>query len=331
VHTGTFLRFHLGYAYMVADYSPYDPMGGSNFGFSIGGTLTRGLALAGLLDFASGGDEEGIFMGQFGLGLSYYFMPVNMYAGLSVGYASGGYDDPSTDVADALEVETDGAFSYTVSVGYEYLFKDSAWGLGPAVRFWQSASTRGASAAPASYCRPPITEPPSRSEVGYDTRVKRRLLLLALALTAACLATGVLGTGCGRTHDGSDTDGSAGSAGSESDHAAAHLDLARAQCAYLQRCDPDALHRFSKSSLAACVDYFSCSLDHGWLPASLRDGEMPLDTCIDSLLSRSCPDTELEPIDRFSYGSFPSDFPWGPRVGGRPAKKYSLRRPTRPS
>jgi len=143
VHTGTFLRFHLGYAYMVADFSPYDPMGGSNFGFSIGGTLTRGLALAGLLDFASGGDEEGIFMGQFGLALNYYFMPVNMYAGLSVGYASGGYDDPSTDVADALEVETDGAFSYTVSVGYEYLFKDSAWGLGPAVRFWQVALDDG--------------------------------------------------------------------------------------------------------------------------------------------------------------------------------------------
>jgi len=138
-------------------------------------------------------------------------------------------------------------------------------------------------------------------------------VVLALALTAAWLPTGVLGAGCGRTHERSDSGGSAGSAGSESEREGAYRHLARAQCAYLERCDPDALHRFSKSSMAACVDYFSCSLDHGSLPATLRD-EALLDTCIDSLLTTSCPDAELEAVDRFSYGSWPA-FPWGPACG----------------
>lgn len=143
MHTGTFVRFHLGYAYMVADFSPYDPTGGSNFGFAIGGTLTRGLALAGLLEFAGDGSEEGIFAGQFALAFSYYFVPVNIYAGVSLGFATGEYQDLSTNDADAREVQTEGAFSYTVSVGYEHLFKDSAWGLGPAVRFWQAGFDEG--------------------------------------------------------------------------------------------------------------------------------------------------------------------------------------------
>ncbi len=147
-------------------------------------------------------------------------------------------------------------------------------------------------------------------------------MVLALALTAANLSTGVLGTGCGRTHEGSDAGGSGGSggsaggvgnpgsAGSASD--SAHLDLARAQCAYLERCDPDALHRFSKSSITACSDYFRCHLDRGRASRIFRDGDT-LDTCIDSLLSRSCPDAELEPVDRFSYGTDTTEiFPWGP-------------------
>jgi len=143
VHTGTFVRFHLGYAYLVAKFSPYGPTGGSNFGLAIGGTLTPGLALAGLLDFAGDGSDEGIFVGQYGLALSYYFLPVNVYAGGSVGVATGEYQDLSTNDADEREVETESAFSYTVSLGYEYLFKDSAWGLGPSVRFWQSMFDEG--------------------------------------------------------------------------------------------------------------------------------------------------------------------------------------------
>lgn len=93
----------------------------------------------------------------------------------------------------------------------------------------------------------------------YDTRVRRGWVLFASVLAAAGLATGLLGTGCGRTHEGSESGGSAGSAGSAGSESApegAYVDLARAQCAYLERCDPDALHRFSKSSMAACVDYF---------------------------------------------------------------------------
>lgn len=135
-------------------------------------------------------------------------------------------------------------------------------------------------------------------------------MVLALALAAAWLP-GLLGTGCGRTHEGFESGGSAGSAGSESADDGVYLDLARAQCAYLERCDPDALHRFSKSSTAACVDYFRCLLDSALSGKTFRDGDTLPSTCIDSLLSRSCPDTEMEPIDRFSYGTFP----WGPACG----------------
>jgi len=122
--------------------------------------------------------------------------------------------------------------------------------------------------------------------------------------------------GCGRTNEGSESGGSAGSAGSESaQDDGAYLELARAQCAYLERCDPDALHRFSKSSIAACVEYFSCMLDSRSSGEKFRDDDTLRGTCIDSLLSRSCPDPELEPVERFSYSTFSWSFPWGPACG----------------
>lgn len=136
VHTGTFIRFHVGYASMRADFSPYGRTGGSNFGFAIGGTLTQGLALAGLLDFMGDGSDEGIFVGQFGIALSYYFLPLNLFAGGSIGRASGSYQDLTTDDVDEREVETEFAFAYGLHFGYEYLFENSAWGLGPSLRSW---------------------------------------------------------------------------------------------------------------------------------------------------------------------------------------------------
>ena len=45
-------------------------------------------------------------------------------------------------------------------------------------------------------------------------RVRRRWVRFAFVLAAAGLPTGLLGTGCGRTHEGSESGGDAGSAGS---------------------------------------------------------------------------------------------------------------------
>ena len=65
-------------------------------------------------------------------------MPLNLYAGASLGRASGSYEDLSTNDADQRQVETEAAFAYGATVGYEFLFEDSAWGLGPALRLWYS-------------------------------------------------------------------------------------------------------------------------------------------------------------------------------------------------
>src|SRR5688572_14424950 len=69
------------------------------------------------------------------------------------------------------------------------------------------------------------------------------------------------------------------------------LELARAQCDYLERCDPDGMFAFQNASRAACEEFFSCqAAEPPWqvphaLPVTLED-------CVESLRSRECPDYE---------------------------------------
>lgn len=92
------------------------------------------------------------------------------------------------------------------------------------------------------------------------------------------------------------------------------LRLAQAQCAYLERCDPDGLRVFSNDSLDGCVEYFAClsaeaPLLFGKVPTSVS----ALEICIESLGSRACAD-EATPYlaQSFSYSGF---FPWGTACG----------------
>ena len=105
--------------------------------------MARGIALAGQLDFAGDGSDEGVFVGEYALTISYYLLPLNLYAGLSIGRSSGWYEDLSTNDADQRRVETESAFGYGANLGYEFLFENSAWGLGPSVRIWYSNFDNG--------------------------------------------------------------------------------------------------------------------------------------------------------------------------------------------
>ncbi len=143
VHTGTFVRFHLGYAHFRADFSPYPPTGGASFGLSIGGTLIRGLALKGLMHFIADGDAEGVFMGQWGLGLVYYFLPYNFHVSAMVGSGSGFYDDPEEPDPDRQQVATGNSLALSAIVGYEFLPEQSQWGIGPAFQIWYAHFDEG--------------------------------------------------------------------------------------------------------------------------------------------------------------------------------------------
>jgi hypothetical protein len=89
--------------------------------------------------------------------------------------------------------------------------------------------------------------------------------------------------------------------------------LVSAQCAYIERCDPDAMHLFAGSAKAACEEYFACNAVRGAVPWA--NGAAPStipDACVQSLNSRPCPDLEVEPLQRISgWGTFP----WGADCG----------------
>ena len=83
------------------------------------------------------------------------------------------------------------------------------------------------------------------------------------------------------------------------------LALARAQCDYIERCDPDAMFSFQENSRAACEEYFTCL-------ASPRIGQLvSLGECLESFRSGECPDLAKEQFHPY-YGRF---FPWGAACG----------------
>jgi hypothetical protein len=84
------------------------------------------------------------------------------------------------------------------------------------------------------------------------------------------------------------------------------LELASAQCDYLERCDTDAMFFFAGESRAACEEFFAC--EAAYLPDDMLE-----DSCIESLTTRDCPELRAEgALGRFSYGT---SFPWGPDCG----------------
>jgi len=102
------------------------------------------------------------------------------------------------------------------------------------------------------------------------------------------------------------------------------LELARAQCDYLERCDPDGMFAFQNASRAAFEKYFACQAADP--PPWQRPHALPvtLEECVGSLRSRECPDYERQPSERFSeYAAFP----WGPGCGIPDAEARRAPRP----
>lgn len=93
---------------------------------------------------------------------------------------------------------------------------------------------------------------------------------------------------------------------------ASALMLAEAECDYLERCDADAMHLFASSSRQACLDFFGCENQLPWPIPRIPGPASMLAACVESLRARACPDTEKDPINRFSYSG---QFPFGPSCG----------------
>ncbi len=103
----------------------------------MGGTLTPGLAAFGLLHFVRDGSEEDIFMGQLGVGVTYYAVPLNVYASAMVGTNNGWYDDANEE-----RVKTGNSVALSTMLGKEWMVSD-AWGVGPALELWYSNLPEG--------------------------------------------------------------------------------------------------------------------------------------------------------------------------------------------
>jgi hypothetical protein len=118
---------------------------GFDFNMAIGGMVAQNLALHGTLGgwTVSNPDAEGatflvgpfsgefegdVTMSMFGGGLTYYFMPINIYVSGSVGAATLSSDSP------AGEGETDMGPAFDLTVGKEW-WVGNKWGLGLAVAF----------------------------------------------------------------------------------------------------------------------------------------------------------------------------------------------------
>ncbi len=167
-HTGFFLRFTVGLGWSNAE-APYEieNSGFSSFGgFDIGGAVTENLILhariSGLMNNAYKEvtidldpdpietKAETISYGLFGGGLTYYFMPANIYMTFILGLAGVGY---SVD-EDGVELTEDGEEDYdldrdeleqaelgigfNLDLGKEW-WVGSEWGLGIAGRFSYSS------------------------------------------------------------------------------------------------------------------------------------------------------------------------------------------------
>jgi len=140
-HDGFFLRFHLGGGSSEAKWKggPTDlSMGGpaSNFSFSLGGSIATNLILFGELTSVYGQNPDVIFEGErfrtenttfsvagFGPGLSYYFMPVNLYLSGSLLLMR------AQTTGNGAIGETEQGLGFKVALGKEW-WVSRDWGLG---------------------------------------------------------------------------------------------------------------------------------------------------------------------------------------------------------
>ena len=158
-HDGFFLRLALGFGGGAASLEPTGSAaaglgvdlttdisgGGGGFSFDIGGAPVDNLIIhLRMSDFimvdpkvevaaaGASGELNGSFGSSFfGLGLTYYFMPVNLYITAALG-AGGLTTDIDGD--DEPTRATDAGFGFNFDVGKEWWVSDN-WGLGLAGRF----------------------------------------------------------------------------------------------------------------------------------------------------------------------------------------------------
>jgi hypothetical protein len=127
-HHGFFLRMDLGVGYQDSR-TDSDRINGpaAGFGISIGGNVADNLALFGT---AVGGgttaDNPEATLGMFGFGLTYYFMPANVFLSGAVGFGSNRITENS------IGHDTNAGIATRVGIGKEWFISDSSWGLGVA-------------------------------------------------------------------------------------------------------------------------------------------------------------------------------------------------------
>lgn len=145
------LRFTLGFGWASANETSDDINGeltlsgvGGSFSFDIGGAVTDDLVLH--VRFSDlpminptvsfNGDEVGnvrnssLTAVMFGPAITYYFMPVNIYLALALGFSWLTLDIDTLDPR-----SSDFGFGSNFDVGKEWWVSDN-WGLGIAARFW---------------------------------------------------------------------------------------------------------------------------------------------------------------------------------------------------
>jgi len=157
-HDGFFLRLGFGVGYfgmkaggddLVSIYgdewrNPKSDAVGMDILFQIGGRVWDNLIVHADFDMAGVFDDIGesnsMVRGLAGAGLSYYWMPINVYASLSAGYAflELGHEFRSGDQSsDRLTLVRAHGGGFSMAVGKEW-WVSSNWGLGLAVRFGYS-------------------------------------------------------------------------------------------------------------------------------------------------------------------------------------------------
>jgi hypothetical protein len=147
-HDGFFLRLSLGMGYenfhLNSGRGDLFNIGGFGYGSSlaIGGCVVPNLALH--ADFFGSGvfdphfEQNGVDLGELtdgqttqnavGFGATYYFMPLNLYVGLSLGVGFVRIDHPD------LTIEPDPGFAMNAMVGKEF-WVGNDWGIGVAAQF----------------------------------------------------------------------------------------------------------------------------------------------------------------------------------------------------
>jgi len=149
-HDGFFLRLALGFGggSWTEDTEPELGFSGVGAGLDIavGGIVTTNLALHGTIfgtgladpEVTAGGETLGTAEGAsltgtaFGLGVTYYVMPANLYLSGSIGAAVATARVENRDGPDT-EVETDTGYAIDLVVGKEW-WVSSQWGIGVALQ-----------------------------------------------------------------------------------------------------------------------------------------------------------------------------------------------------